>query len=53
VNLYVDGAVVPEDGANGWTLVGTKLTLEGATCASVENGTALSIHVEQGCPTVH
>jgi hypothetical protein len=52
VNVYVGGAVVPEDGADGWSLVGTKLTLEGATCQSIETGNALSVEVEEGCPTV-
>jgi hypothetical protein len=52
LNVYVDGAVVPRDGANGWLLEGTKLTLEGSTCNAIETGTALSITVEAGCPTV-
>ncbi|HEY3818564.1 MAG TPA: vWA domain-containing protein [Polyangiaceae bacterium] len=52
VNVYVDGSVVPQSGANGWSLAGTKVTLEGSTCGGVEAGTALSVHVEQGCPTV-
>jgi hypothetical protein len=52
VNVYVGGSVVPEDGADGWSLVGTKLTLEGSTCQAIETGTALSVEVEEGCPTV-
>jgi hypothetical protein len=52
LNVYVDGAVVPRDGANGWLLEGTKLTLEGSTCNAIETGTALSVTVEAGCPTV-
>ena len=32
VNVYVGGALVPRDGPDGWSIQGTKLTLEGATC---------------------
>jgi hypothetical protein len=52
VNVYVAGAVVPRDGPDGWTLQGTKLTLEGATCAAIRSGQAISIRVVEGCPTV-
>ena len=52
VNVFVDGSVVPQGGADGWSLQGTKVTLEGKTCSAIETGTALSVHVEQGCPTV-
>ncbi|MGD0525268.1 MAG: hypothetical protein ABSE49_09000 [Polyangiaceae bacterium] len=52
VNLFVNGTEVPQDGPNGWTLAGTKVTLEGSTCSAVETGMALSVHVEQGCPTL-
>ncbi len=52
VNVFVNGAAVPQAGANGWTLVGTKVTLEGSTCSAIESGAALSVHVEQGCPTL-
>jgi hypothetical protein len=51
-NVYVGGAVVPRDGPDGWSLQGTKLALEGATCASIRSGTALSVRVLEGCPTV-
>jgi hypothetical protein len=52
VNVYVGGAIVPRDGPDGWTLDGKKLTLEGATCASLQNGSVLSVRVVEGCPTV-
>ena len=52
VNVYVDGAVVPQGGASGWSLQGTKLTLEGSTCATVETGDASAVRVEEGCATV-
>jgi hypothetical protein len=52
VNVYVGGTVVPHDGGNGWSLQGTKVTLEGATCNAIETGSAMSVTVEGGCPTV-
>jgi hypothetical protein len=52
VNVYVGGKVVPRDGPNGWTLIGTTLTLEGATCDDLLSGKAVSLRVVEGCPTV-
>ena len=52
VNVYVGGSLVPRDGPDGWSLQGTKLTLEGATCESIQTGKALSVRVIEGCPTV-
>ncbi|HZU82825.1 MAG TPA: vWA domain-containing protein [Polyangiaceae bacterium] len=57
LNVYVDGAVVPSDGANGWSVQGRKVTLEGASCASIQGGMgaagAPTVRVLEGCPTVH
>lgn len=56
VNVYIDGAPVPKDPVNGWTLdetdVGAVVTLVGATCDKVLAGDALSVRVITGCPTV-
>jgi hypothetical protein len=52
VNVYLDGAVVPQDAANGWTLDGQTVTLVGNTCQRVMAGDALSLRVVAGCPTV-
>jgi hypothetical protein len=52
VNVYLDGAVVPQDAANGWTLSGSTVTLVGATCQRVLSGDALDLRVIAGCPTV-
>jgi hypothetical protein len=52
VNVFVGGAVVARDGPDGWSIQGTKLTLVGATCAAIDSGTALSVRVVEGCPTV-
>jgi len=52
VNVYVDGVVVPQGGANGWSLRGTKITLDGSTCEAIETSDASSVRVEEGCATV-
>jgi hypothetical protein len=41
VNVYVDGTLVPSDGANGWSIHGSTVVLSGGLCGS------------EGCPTVH
>jgi hypothetical protein len=52
VNVYVDGMIVPSGG--GWSLSGQTVTLEGATCASLQTGQGgvPPIRVVEGCPTV-
>lgn len=56
VNVYLDGAPVPQDPTDGWTLdetdAGAVVTLVGKTCARVLAGDALSVRVITGCPTV-
>jgi hypothetical protein len=52
VNVYLDGAVVPQDPTNGWTLSGSTVTLVGDTCNRVMTGSALSLRIVAGCPTV-
>lgn len=52
VNVYLDGVVVPQSAANGWTLSGATVTLVGSTCASVLAGDALDLRIVAGCPTV-
>jgi hypothetical protein len=44
--------LVPQGGADGWSLQGTKVTLEGATCTAIGTGGASSVTVEDGCATV-
>jgi hypothetical protein len=55
VNLYLDGAVVPQ-GPDGWSLDGQTVTLQGSTCASFQGGppnaAPAPVLVTQGCPTV-
>ena len=54
VNVYLDGTLVASDGANGWSLKGQVVTLEGAACGHVQSdGPVPMVSVVQGCPTVH
>lgn len=56
VNVYLDGAPVPKDPTDGWTLddtdAGAVVTLVGKTCDRVLAGDALQVRVITGCPTV-
>jgi hypothetical protein len=52
VNVYVGGSVVPRDGPDGWSISGTTLTLEGATCTAIRTGKAVSVRVVEDCPTI-
>lgn len=55
LNVYVDGAVVPKDDANGWKLDTStsppSVVLRGTTCAKLEKNGAKSISIKYGCPT--
>jgi len=51
VNVYFDNVPVPADPVNGWTLVGSTITLEGTSCTEVLNGDVLNVRVAVGCPT--
>jgi hypothetical protein len=52
VNVYLDEVVLPEQGADGWTLAGSTLTILGASCQRILDGDVLDIRVFAGCPTV-
>ncbi|MGZ5968630.1 MAG: vWA domain-containing protein [Polyangiales bacterium] len=56
INVYVDDAVVPQSGSDGWTLDSSSsppsIVLKGATCDSVKTKGAKSIRVIFGCPTI-
>lgn len=52
VNVYIDEVVVPYEPANGWTIEGKKVTLQGSTCARVKAGDALDVRIIAGCPRV-
>jgi hypothetical protein len=52
VNVYFDETIVPQDPANGWTINGATVTLEGTSCQSVLDGNVLDVRVIAGCPTV-
>jgi hypothetical protein len=51
VNVVLDGHVIPQDGANGWTISGSIVTILGANCDQVHAGIHHPI-VTSGCPTV-
>jgi len=52
VNVFFDGAVVPQNGPDGWKLDGDTVTLLGASCDKVMAGQVLDVNVSGGCPTV-
>jgi hypothetical protein len=55
LNVYVDGKVVPQAGADGWDLVTTDasafpmVVLKGATCAAIEASGANNVQIVYGC----
>jgi hypothetical protein len=52
LNVFLDGTVVPQAGADGWTLDASTITLLGASCDKVLSGQVLDVNVSGGCPTV-
>jgi hypothetical protein len=52
LNVFLDGAVLPQAGADGWTLNGTIVTILGSSCDEITAGDVLDVRVEDGCPTV-
>ena len=52
MNVYLDGAVLPQDPTNGWKIEGSKVTLLGSACAKVLDGDVLNVRIIAGCPTV-
>jgi len=56
LNVYVDGKLIPQGGADGWTIDTSTspptIVLEGATCAGVQMNGAMKIEVIYGCPTI-
>jgi len=57
INVEVDGKVILEGSADGWSLDTTHqpptVVLEGATCAAVRKNGAQQLRVTFGCPTEH
>jgi hypothetical protein len=52
VNVFLDENVLPQTGADGWTLDGQTVTLLGQSCAQVRAGQILDVRVVAGCPTL-
>jgi hypothetical protein len=52
VNVFLDETAVPQMGPDGWTIDGTTVTISGASCQEILNGSVLDVRVVAGCPTV-
>jgi len=52
VNVFLDEQVLPQTGADGWTLDGQTVTLLGQSCQEVKAGQVLDVRVVAGCPTL-
>jgi hypothetical protein len=52
VNVFLDEQVLPQAGADGWTVSGQTVTLLGQSCAKVRGGQVLDVRVVAGCPTL-
>ena len=52
VNVFLGGQVLPEGGTDGWTLADRTVTIRGASCQAIMDGSAVDVRVVAGCPTV-
>lgn len=56
LNVYVDGTLVPQSGADGWTLDTSTdpptVVLLGATCDQMKTKGAKVVEIKYGCPTI-
>jgi hypothetical protein len=52
VNVFFDGQPLPQGGPDGWTLVSSTVTVLGASCSRILDGSVLDVRVVAGCPTV-
>jgi hypothetical protein len=52
INVFLDGAVLPQSGPNGWTLDGAVVSILGTSCDAIMNGDIIDVRVVAGCPTV-
>jgi hypothetical protein len=52
VNVFLDETILPQQGPDGWTLMGSTLSIEGGSCQRILDGDVLDIRVFAGCPTV-
>jgi hypothetical protein len=51
VNVFLDEAVLPQAGPDGWTLDGKTVTILGQSCQQIETGAILDVRIVAGCPT--
>ncbi len=52
VNVFLDERVLPQSGADGWTLADDTVTILGASCQAIQGGDVLDVRIVAGCPTV-
>jgi hypothetical protein len=52
VNVFLDESPLPQAGPDGWTLSGSTVTIQGASCLKIQDGAVLDVRVVAGCPTV-
>jgi hypothetical protein len=55
VNVFLDDNLLPQQGTNGtdgWTIMGNKITIDGASCSAILDGDVLEVRIVAGCPTV-
>jgi hypothetical protein len=52
VNVFLGGQVLPQGGTDGWTLVDQTVTIRGASCQAIMDGSVVDVRVVAGCPTV-
>jgi hypothetical protein len=52
VNVFFDERALPQMGPDGWMLDGNTVTVLGASCQKILNGSVLDVRVVAGCPTV-
>jgi hypothetical protein len=52
INVFLDEQVLPQAGANGWTLSGETVTILGQSCQEIQTGAILDVRVVAGCPTL-
>jgi hypothetical protein len=53
INVFFDQSVLPQSGADGWTLDGSTVTILGSSCQKILNGDVLDVRVVAGCPTIN
>jgi hypothetical protein len=53
INVFFDQSILPQSGADGWTISGSTVTILGASCQKIMDGDVIDVRVVAGCPTVN